>query len=506
MNSTVPVLHAVPSSRTARPNEWPQRHGAPTHRKLQRAHAPASFWVQWLLLLCAIPACFELVVLVLGSQDTALSSTVDSRVLMILALGLVLLTYPRFGVFRRLRNLRAMVLVVSTAWFFVVAELIALCWFLNVSFAAMMQPVLLGWVAAVIGAQALLVVGASVAFHWIGQTTAVQTPVLLVGSGQLAANLLRALTNNPFLSDEVVGLVRDRAWMSQAPTSDWFRGLNTPELGDVEALPQLIADYGIERVYLALPFEQTRDIRRIQVALRKQNVDVIWAPDVTSVELLNPTMKEIAGMPLLALSESPLSNVGSAYLKSLFDVVVASVALVLASPVMLVAGLAVKLTSRGPVFYKQKRNGWDGSLFEIWKFRSMYVHSEEDGQVTQAKADDDRVTPVGRVLRRTSIDELPQLFNVLNGTMSLVGPRPHAVAHNLEYADKIHAYMSRHRIKPGITGLAQIQGLRGETETIDKMRKRVERDIQYINDWSILHDLWIVIRTPLALFRSRGAY
>ena len=171
--------------------------------------------------------------------------------------------------------------------------------------------------------------------------------------------------------------------------------------------------------------------------------------------------------------------------------------ILLLSPLMLSVALAVKLSSPGPVFFRQKRHGWNGNIIEVLKFRSMREH--HDQKVKQATKDDPRVTAVGRFLRRSSIDELPQLFNVIKGEMSLVGPRPHAIAHNDYYSDKIMAYMARHRIKPGITGLAQISGYRGETETIDKMQKRVELDLDYINHWSLWLDVKILIKTPLTL-------
>jgi putative colanic acid biosynthesis UDP-glucose lipid carrier transferase len=159
--------------------------------------------------------------------------------------------------------------------------------------------------------------------------------------------------------------------------------------------------------------------------------------------------------------------------------------------------IAIRLGSKGPAFFKQRRHGWDGRVFEIWKFRTMYLHDGE--QVKQATRDDDRITPIGRFLRRTSIDELPQLLNVLSGEMSLVGPRPHAVAHNDYYDDHIEDYLLRHRIKPGITGLAQINGCRGETEVMDKMRERVKFDVEYINNWSLWLDVKILAKTPFSL-------
>jgi putative colanic acid biosynthesis UDP-glucose lipid carrier transferase len=187
-------------------------------------------------------------------------------------------------------------------------------------------------------------------------------------------------------------------------------------------------------------------------------------------------------------------------MKDVMDRTIAAIALLVLSPLMLWVAYKVKRSSPGPVFFKQDRHGWDGKVIKVWKFRSMKLHEEANGEVKQATKEDPRITEIGRLIRRTSIDELPQLINVLQGTMSLVGPRPHAVAHNNYYSDKINAYLARHRIKPGITGLAQISGYRGETETIDKMAKRVEYDLSYINNWSLFLDVKILIKTPISLF------
>jgi putative colanic acid biosynthesis UDP-glucose lipid carrier transferase len=172
---------------------------------------------------------------------------------------------------------------------------------------------------------------------------------------------------------------------------------------------------------------------------------------------------------------------------------------------LVIIALLIKLDNPGPVFFRQERTGWNGKTFKIWKFRTMYVHQPEGGVIKQAERGDPRITRVGAILRRFSLDELPQVFNVLTGEMSLVGPRPHAVQHDFEYAQRIAAYFSRHNIKPGITGLAQVRGYRGETREIGQMMRRVESDIEYINNWSVWMDLSILLRTVLA-FSGRNAY
>ena len=245
-------------------------------------------------------------------------------------------------------------------------------------------------------------------------------------------------------------------------------------------------------------------IEAMYVDLLDANVDVVWVPDLNSLTLLNHSVKVVDGLPAIYLNESPLTSRPTAALsKSLMEKSVALLAIILLSPVLLLISLAVKLSSPGPVFFKQDRHGWNGKVIQVWKFRSMRVHDDRD--VKQASRNDSRITAVGRFIRRTSLDELPQLFNVLQGHMALVGPRPHAVAHNNYYSGKILAYMARHRIKPGITGLAQISGCRGETDTLDKMEKRVEIDLKYINNWSLWLDVKILVKTPFTLL-SKDIY
>jgi putative colanic acid biosynthesis UDP-glucose lipid carrier transferase len=216
-------------------------------------------------------------------------------------------------------------------------------------------------------------------------------------------------------------------------------------------------------------------------------------------------VREIAGIPVLTLSETPLTGV-SRLAKSIEDVTLSVLILLLLSPILLAVAVAIKYDSSGPVFFRQKRAGWNGNTFRIWKFRSMYVQQSSDNEtLKQAEKNDPRVTKVGAFIRKTSLDELPQLFNVLTGDMSLVGPRPHAVQHDEEYSEGIDDYYARHNIKPGITGLAQVRGYRGETKEIDQMTKRIESDIEYINNWSIWLDLSILLRTTKA-FTGKSAY
>ncbi|WP_375741575.1 undecaprenyl-phosphate glucose phosphotransferase [Pseudomonas boanensis] len=318
---------------------------------------------------------------------------------------------------------------------------------------------------------------------------------LVIGTGDLAQELADKLVRKR--NEPLVGLV----------TADDYPHLDDglyPIVGNLSHLRELIANHKVRRLYIALPLSAAEQIEGLYIDLLDANVDVVWIPDLHSLKLLNHSVSDIEGLPAINLNESPLTSYPTAaFTKAVLDRSTALLAIIALSPLLLGTALAVKLSSPGPVLFKQKRHGWNGKVIKVWKFRSMRVHA--DTQVKQATREDPRITRVGRFIRRTSIDELPQLFNVLQGRMSLVGPRPHAVAHNDYYTGKIDAYMARHRIKPGITGLAQISGCRGETETLDKMERRVELDLAYINNWSIWLDLKILIKTPFTLL-SKDIY
>jgi putative colanic acid biosynthesis UDP-glucose lipid carrier transferase len=231
---------------------------------------------------------------------------------------------------------------------------------------------------------------------------------------------------------------------------------------------------------------------------------VFFVPDVFGISIIQGRLQDMNGVPVVGLCETPFTGTNR-LVKRLSDIVLASLILVLIAPLLLAIAIAIKLTSPGPVIFKQRRNGLDGEEIVVYKFRSM--RTQDDGDVVQqATKDDPRITPLGRFLRRSSLDELPQFINVLQGRMSIVGPRPHAVAHNEQYRQLIKAYMVRHKVKPGITGWAQIHGHRGETDTIEKMQARVEYDLEYLRNWSLGLDLQIIARTIKVVFFDRNAY
>lgn len=260
-----------------------------------------------------------------------------------------------------------------------------------------------------------------------------------------------------------------------------------------------------DQIYLAPTSNQHSAVLSLIRSLTDNSITPIrLIPDHFTTSLLHSRYMEIADTPVLCVHEAPLSVQHTA-LKRMEDLIIGSLLLLLVSPLMLLIAAAIKLTSPGPVLFKQTRHGLRGEKFQVWKFRTMTV-CENGNNIRQATRNDHRVTPIGSFLRKTSLDELPQFFNVLQGNMSIVGPRPHAVAHNEEYKQIIPGYMLRHLMKPGITGWAQVNGWRGETDTLFKMQKRVEYDMEYIRRWSLGLDMKIIFVTAFKTLHDRNAY
>jgi putative colanic acid biosynthesis UDP-glucose lipid carrier transferase len=268
---------------------------------------------------------------------------------------------------------------------------------------------------------------------------------------------------------------------------------------------QLVRGRAIKELWLALPISKEKTIHRFVMELRNDFVNIRFIPDVRSLTLFSQPMVDLLGVPAINLAASPITDL-RVLPKRVFDRLFAFGALTALAPLMLVIAVMVKLSSPGPVFFRQKRKGIDGNQFEIYKFRSMKVHAETAGKITQATRRDPRITAVGAFLRRTSLDELPQFINVLRGEMSVVGPRPHALEHDDIYKDLVKGYMHRYRIKPGITGWAQINGYRGETDRIEKMMGRVKLDLYYMQNWTFWLDIKIVVLTLWKGFVGSNAY
>ena len=322
----------------------------------------------------------------------------------------------------------------------------------------------------------------------------------VVGINDLGLHLVRNVNTTPELGLKFLGYYDDRVSDRTVELPDEA----SAKLGKLDELVSAAKRGDVQVIYITLPMRAEDRIRGLIQELADTTASVYIVPDLFVFQMLNSRWTDIQGLPVVSVFENPLYGVDGA-VKRCVDFVLAAIALVVAGLPMLAIAAAVKLTSAGPVIFRQKRYGLDGKEIWVWKFRSMTVQ-DNGPEVKQATKNDSRLTSIGGFLRKSSLDELPQIINVLMGQMSLVGPRPHASAHNEFYRSKIEGYMLRHKVKPGITGLAQVNGCRGETETLDKMEKRISFDHQYIREWSIWLDLKIIIKTFTVVFSRQNAY
>ncbi len=320
---------------------------------------------------------------------------------------------------------------------------------------------------------------------------------VIIAANEVGRKLAINLRQEPSLGFRVVGFFDDDV------TADDL-GTDGVLLGTIESTAAYVKQHAIEAVFVALPMAAQPRVLALLDELKDTTASIYFVPDIFMFDLIQARIDDINGMPVMAVCETPITGV-NAVTKRISDVCIASTALILLAPVMIALAIAVKATSPGPVIFRQRRHGFNNEEIVVWKFRSMTV-AEDGGEIRQAQRGDKRVTRLGAFMRRTSLDELPQFINVLQGSMSVVGPRPHAVAHNETYRKLIKGYMMRHKVKPGITGWAQVNGLRGETETLDKMAQRIEYDIEYLRRWSIGFDLLIVLKTTLIVTRRTNAY
>lgn len=320
---------------------------------------------------------------------------------------------------------------------------------------------------------------------------------VVVGTGDLAAKVKNTLQRNAWLGFQYVGVYEDREANSRLRWEDDVRGRYKEMIDDARAGK-------FEVVFIALPLEAQVRIMTLVDQFGDTTVSVYMVPDFFLSDLVKGNWHNFAGMQVMSVFDTPFWGVSS-WVKRVEDVVLGSLILLIILLPMLFIALAIKLTSPGPVIFKQRRYGMDGREISVLKFRSMRV-MEDDTAVQQAQKNDSRLTSLGKFLRQTSLDELPQFLNVVIGTMSIVGPRPHAVSHNEDYRKDIRGYMLRHKIKPGITGWAQVNGWRGETNTLYKMQKRIDHDLWYLDNWSLWLDIKIIFMTIIVGFRGKNAY
>lgn len=411
---------------------------------------------------------------------------------------LTALIFPAFGLYKSWRgeSLRHEIIRVWTAWVVVLALFMMLAWmFKSAGYYSRIWVVGVFLIAGVILAANR--VTCRVILRLIRARGIDTRRVLLVGATATGERVVAAARTNMWMGLEVVGYV----------STDFDHGRidGLPCLGSMDDLQDLVSEHQPSEIWIALPLRAESVITQLLGAMAEVAVSVRLVPDMFGFELVKHKVSMVAGVPMITIRGSQVEGHARLF-KAMEDRLLALLILLLISPLMIVLAIAVKCSSPGPVLYRQKRHGLGGVEIDIWKFRSMRVHVEQGGEITQAVRDDPRITRLGRLMRSTSLDELPQFINVVQGRMSIVGPRPHAIAHNLHFSSQLRGYMQRHGVKPGITGLAQISGYRGETDTLEKMKRRVERDIEYIQNWNVGLDLKIILLTPVAMLKRTNAY
>jgi putative colanic acid biosynthesis UDP-glucose lipid carrier transferase len=315
---------------------------------------------------------------------------------------------------------------------------------------------------------------------------------VIVGINQRSINLADKVISSNYHAMRFMGFFEDRA-LDRLPEN-----LNTPIIGKLDDLPNYVKENNINNIYISLPMVSQPRIINLLDALKDTTASIYFVPDIFLTDLIQSRIDEIGDIPIVAVRETPFTGTNG-LLKRATDIIFSIAILILIAPILFIVAIGVKLSSPGPILFKQKRYGLNGEEIIVYKFRSMT--SLDNGEnIVQAKKNDQRITTFGKIIRKTSIDELPQFFNVIQGNMSIVGPRPHAVAHNEMYRKIIQGYMIRHKVKPGITGWAQVNGLRGETEILEKMQARVDYDIAYLRNWSPKLDIYIIFKTIWVVF------
>jgi Undecaprenyl-phosphate glucose phosphotransferase len=326
--------------------------------------------------------------------------------------------------------------------------------------------------------------------------------IAIVGGGEFADDIVRTLNDSPGLDCEIIGIFDDRLDQRKDETSSSIR------LGRIADLADHARGNRVDLVIVAMPMSAEIRMLGILKRLWELPVDIRISGHASALRLDPRAYTMLGKLPLLPVFDRPLQGWGL-FMKNIVERAIAASALIVLAPIMLGVAFAVRFESKGPAIFRQKRYGFNNELIEVFKFRSMYVDMSDANAAKLVTKSDPRVTRVGRIIRRTSLDELPQLFNVLTGQLSLVGPRPHATqakAADTLYEQVVDSYFARHKVRPGITGWAQINGWRGETDTREKIEQRVKHDLEYIDRWSLLLDLWIVLKTPFALLKSENAY
>ena len=414
---------------------------------------------------------------------------------LILCLIVFSLTFP--GRPPKATGARALAGEVLLSWSALVALLLLIGWATR-TLDAIDRSVAVAWVLATPALRFAAKLAMPALLPRILSAEGVRRTAVIAGGGELGRALAQRIRRAPHLGIGVSGFFDDR---DPARVGD-------PDpaamLGTLAALAGYVKTHRVDLIYITLPMASQPRLLGLLEELHDTTASIYFVPDIFVFDLIQARMDTIGGIPVVAVCESPFHGLNG-LIKRASDIVLAGAILLLISPLMAAIAIGVKASSSGPVLFRQRRYGLDGREIVVYKFRSMTV-VEDGAEIRQARREDPRVTPFGSFLRRYSLDELPQFINVLQGRMSVVGPRPHAVAHNELYRGLIRGYMIRHKVRPGITGWAQVNGLRGETDVLDKMKQRIEFDLAYLRAWSPRLDLRIVLKTVLVMFRQPNAY
>ena len=379
----------------------------------------------------------------------------------------------------------------------IVYTIVIVSGYLSMSVEQLSRKVMVGWLVAtpvVLGLLAIVIQIIAIGLFTTGDR---RRKAVFLRFHQASRLLARRMLYYRILGIDPIGYFDPVKVNSRHETS-------VPWLGDISKAAQYVEDNQVDIVFLGLQVANNPAVRNLMEVLQDSTVSIYFVPDSRLFGVPGVQVTDMVGVPMLVVAETPFLGLSQA-LKRLTDIIISFILLFALIPVFIGVAIAVKLSSPGPVLFKQKRYGVGGKEIQVYKFRSMKVAPPSD-IVTQATQGDDRITRVGRFIRKSSLDELPQFFNVLQGSMSIVGPRPHASQHNELYRKLITGYMLRHKVKTGITGWAQVNGLRGETETVEKMRKRIQYDLVYISHWSFAFDIRIILRTALLVFKDSKAY
>lgn len=417
------------------------------------------------------------------------------RASLTLCLLVFVLTFPGRNRFRD--HMVAAGIDIASSWLVLLA-ILALCGYATRSLQFFNRDVLVAWAIVTPVLQCVAIgVGKMLVRRRAALPEARRTAVV-IGASPLGVKVARALSTGRDAGIDFVGYFDDRT-DERVHVDGMAR-----RLGGLADVATYVSAHGIREVYITLPLGSQPRIVELLESVQGTTASLYFVPDVFGISIIQGRLEDVNGVPVVGICETPFTGTNE-LVKRISDIVLSSIILLLISPLLLLIAVGVKLSSPGPAIFRQKRNGLDGSEITVYKFRSM--RTQDNGPVVrQATKGDPRITPFGAFLRRTSLDELPQFINVLQGRMSIVGPRPHAVAHNEMYREVIKAYMVRHKVKPGITGWAQVNGHRGETNTVEKMQARVEYDLEYLRNWSLSLDLQIIVRTIRLIFFDRHAY